>query len=249
MSRIAKLFIFLMLAGLSPFASAQCVPAPIIMGGGYQGGSPCWGGAPQQQQGGGIIGVIGVLIQKEVARQEYVLAVKRQLPPNCTLVERDIWSKLETGAGSVLVEALAGALSGAAVDRLSGTGSRFTEASAEYAASRGLSRLLQQQYVLACRQPEARREAGSGGAVCILPTRDVTGLTEQQCNSIGGVIKGADGQANHVPAGDGCSFKRHPNDTNLSWRKIDWPGHPQHGLCAWLPPEEEVQRQKAAMGK
>ena len=29
-------------------AKAQCVQAPMIPGQGYQGGSPCWGGAPQQ---------------------------------------------------------------------------------------------------------------------------------------------------------------------------------------------------------
>jgi hypothetical protein len=50
MSKFLKVLTFSFFFGFTSLASAQgCVPAPIILGQGYQGGSPCWGSVPQQQ--------------------------------------------------------------------------------------------------------------------------------------------------------------------------------------------------------
>ena len=49
MNRIIVIFLIAiaaMFAGASAFAQQPCIPAPIIMGQGYQGGAPCWGQQP-----------------------------------------------------------------------------------------------------------------------------------------------------------------------------------------------------------
>lgn len=195
-------------------AFAQCVQSPIIMGQGYQGGSPCWGGAPQQQ----FVQQQFVPQQQFFQPQQVVQQQQRNIPQGCYIVKKAFWDRAKDAAGEGLLTGLVGGLIGAAVDRDRGTGGRYTEVGASAAAAYGFASTLSNDSTMVC--PSQQTQVVVQGQQQVVQTQQA--VQQQQS----------------APA---CSPPANPVGSRPGI--LNLPASPQHGqtVCA-MPGDSNISR-------
>jgi hypothetical protein len=182
MQKAFKVLMATFLVSFGPAVFAQCVQAPLILGQGYQGGSPCWGGSAQYQP------QLGYSNQPFVQQQQVV--TQQQLPPGCYRVKKSLWDRVKDGAGEGLLTGVVGGLIGAAVDRDRGTGGRFTEVGLSAGAAVGLASTLSDNTTVVCpvpspqqvvtQQPSQKEDISSSGCDVRVEGRLVKDLPEKR---------------------------------------------------------------------
>jgi hypothetical protein len=219
-------------------ASAQCVSAPVILGQGYQGGNPCWGGQPLNQVGGQFVNSnnYGAQYSNDMALLQSLMASQQRRRPE---LEACGWTLGGAIAGATLgslnsahrpqAMILAGIIGGALGSAV--CENRQREAQAEAA------QIAQLQARVRNGNQRVSVPLSGGSSVCVLPTRDRGDLTESECSQLGGVYKGnasafvSSGQQ-QVSVGQmsgGCE-----NAPGTRQGILNLPGHPKNNqtVCA-----------------
>ncbi len=243
-------FVATLLTGL-PQANAQCVPAPIIMGQGYQGGNPCYGGPPVQtfsmpfnygQNGNGF----GNLLNGIPQGQPFMVNTANGGKARCT------W---KDAAASAAKDGLVGGLIGAGLGILQGKGhtSQYAKGGALIGAAVGATLdcdtdilgnggVNQITSVSVIPQQQASQQ-GRCGEGKVFATLNWEGHPQN-----GRMVCMAKDDVHMLP------IEQQPKVAKMVFRckegqiraKLNWEGHPQHNKDVCMSPDDPHRGYEAA---